>query len=395
MLKMDDKCTLYIPKERKTAITPLVKEKLSFLSHHSAVKGDIIGLPDFGDDGMGLNGLYFKSDGVVFPMGPGKDVGCGFRVLHVKKEDIDIKRLEKTRFFFAQTITSPAPGLRLCLEDISSILTQSFSWLQSRGIEDPFLQAYQDFDIERPSFLNKQQIKRSIARIAKGNHFIELRELTHVEKSISTNLNIKKGDYLIHIHSGSGVFVEKSFLRYVSLMRRTNDHLQNGYESYGELGEDWTQNYLSDVQRSLRLACVNRSLLAQIIGAWLNAPFTTLFDTPHDSIRVEGETIHHYKAVQQYASHKKQDLAIIPSTISDSSFIVRKKGDFPFINHGLGDGETGEEKPVNGVLTNFTQPIKRKFFQAKPVFDLVKQLGWYETVMEAKPWICIKNRGHW
>lgn len=395
MLKMDEKCTLYIPEERKSAITPLVKEKLSFLSQHVSVKKSIIGLPDFGDDGLGLNGLYFESEGVVFPMGPGKDVGCGFRLLHVKAEDMDTKRLEKSRCTFAETIASPAPGLRLSLEDISSILTKPFSWLQNRGIEDPFLQTYQDFDIERPSFLNKQQIKRSIARIAKGNHFIEIRQLTHIDESIAPKLNMKSGDYLIHIHSGSGVFIEKSFLRYVSLMRRSDKNLQNGYESFGELTEDWTKNYLSDVQRSLRLACANRSLLAQVIGAWLNAPFTTILDTPHDTIHIEGERVHHYKAVQQYSSYKGVELAIIPSTISDSSFVVQKTGDFPFINHGLGDGDTGEEKPVKDVLTNFTEPIKRKFFHAKPVFDIAEKLGWYKTVMNAKPWICIKNRGHW
>jgi hypothetical protein len=363
----------YVPLTRLDRFDEAIKHKLSYLEHHPYLTGPLVTLPDFGDDGFGLNGLSFASQDVVFTMGAGKDVGCGFRVLRIQKATLDALDLTSfiTRTFktFAQSV-------------ISQTNTPSIKYIESLCNEGELL-----FDRKRKSELPFEAMSRYFGQVAKGNHFIEFRFATENSSLFS------KGDLLIHIHSGSGVDAEEAMLSYHARFYPVDTPQDpNGYLAYRSTREDLAKNYLADATRLLHFAKANRAEIQEKLDNWLGAQTELILDTAHDRLDFEGDTIRYFKAAQTYAPYRDSFLAMIPTTISQNSYLVRQISPFPYVNHGVGDGELGSPMSYSNVLTNFKDSSNRKFFDADSVMEIGIRNKWFEVITELSPWICIKNR---
>lgn len=405
MLINKEKCRFYIPDKRKQLLEEAkVQQKLTSLLSIEDLQNEIIALPDFGDDKEGLNGVYFRTKDTVLPIGPGSDVGCGFRVLHIKKEKVDDEYIERTFKDFAKKVTSNQSGIEMEVEDVEKLFKHPKKWIEERSMVSTVEETMDHKIDETKSVINKRSVARSFARIAKGNHFIELRKVEKItNKTLAKKMNIEKDDLIIHIHSGAGLFVEQEMKNYLSLFYNgiynrgymEGGKIDNGYKSFRSVQNQEGKNYLFDAERSMRISYMNRAVLQYMIENWLGKRTNFVFDMPHDKIRKTNKGIEHFKAVQEYSGYRGEKVAILPTTISQNAYFLAKRGELEVVNHGVGDGESGEAKEVKGVKTNFDEPILRKFFDEKEVMNYCENQKWFEVVFELSPWICIKNRGNW
>ncbi|WP_180955106.1 RtcB family protein [Peribacillus deserti] len=372
MFKAGDKWDLFVSSGRVSGFSDNVWKKILSLDLNPYVSKKIIGLPDFGDDGTTLNGLVFKSENRVFPLGAGKDIGCGFRVLHVPRNKVDIEKIEREYQFFAKNITSYKPGTTLLDEEIEQIF-------------------YSNSD--RPSLIKQEEVKLSFGRIGKGNHFIEFRTIDIKDQLAAKKLGFETGDIIIHIHSGSGLFLEYMILKYAALFNNNRGY-QNAYELHFPFENCLIQQFLADAERCLQVSIANRNALERLIIEWIGSAIRVL-DVSHDVIEVEGTTVHYQKAVQRYSEYKGLDIAIIPTTIEEQSYLVNRTGHFSFVNHGSGEGEEGDTQNIGSVKTNFDKTSSRTFFGINDSLEIATRNAWYKIICNLNPWICIKNFNEW
>lgn len=396
------------------AITSEEQNKLNFLQQHPNVSEGIICLPDFSNDHLGLSGLVFQSETLLFPMGAGFDIGCGFAVYHIPQEAIDenIEELTKNFDLFAPSLIQPHSSITIDETDIYSIFEDPYSWAASRGIErvpSTNLPAVNPTQISRFSM---PDVICSFGRIPKGNHFAEIRKIEVIEDEHAAKiLDIKEGDYLLHIHSGAGYFIEQTFIQYLLSFAIESEKLaiesgkvvteskkypeEHGYEISLPISHELTQQYLADAARSMRISFANRLVVKHQFEQWIKKPIFPLFDNMHDKISISGTTATYQKAAQTYELVHNIPVAMLPSTMNESSFLVRQTSNFPYLNHGTGDGKGGTKASLNGILTNLSEVPNRLFFSMEECYSYAREQGWFAPICKVRPWLSIKNNQNW
>ncbi|GAA3334363.1 hypothetical protein GCM10020331_102020 [Ectobacillus funiculus] len=86
------------------------------------------------------------------------------------------------------------------------------------------------------------------------------------------------------------------------------------------------------------LLFANRSAITHIIAETLQSPVQVLLDNTHSSIRAVGNKVQHRHSVQTYMGFKGEDIAVIAGTASHDCVLVKRSGQYPFLNHGVGSG---------------------------------------------------------
>jgi len=341
-----------------------------------------------------------KTKDILYPFAGGLDLGCGYRLLHSPLKKKELKHIEDNLQDFANNFIAPTE-IPLNKSLFNHFLNRNYSELAqffaNHGIQSTLLKNKNEglfHHLKSDSFL------KAWGTIAVGNHFIELREVDGIyNHSIAQKLNLREGDILPHIHSGSGKSIEREFLLYMAkfIQQFKEDNAliseYNGYEIKVDYQNPLAHSFIEDTLDSMQFSMFNRSLLAYKLQPWFHDQLVDLFDTPHDSIELEGDVITTQKGIQKYSTVNQEEIAIIPSAINDVSYLVKRKGIHPYINHGTGEGVGGKSPDFYGVITNLQNPINRKYHSAETIINYCQEVGLIEVIATLKPWISIKNEG--
>ncbi|MFC6604892.1 RtcB family protein [Ectobacillus funiculus] len=360
-------------------LTKEVWNKIDYLDHHPHIM-QITGFPDLEDDEGGLNGFLIESNETVFPIGAGFDMGCGFRVIHIPRKWKEV-RLELN--FLHQCLTNGVSGFPIDINDINMIMDDPINWLNMREVigKSPEYPLF-EYDQERPTHLSLEEVSKNLVQIPSGNHFVEFRYVHSIEDTSFTNrYGIYEGDLMVFIHSGSDISIKRTFMRYFAMIHARlglgNIKLNyNGYKVQVPLQTDLAQEFLADAERASRLAFANRSAITHIIAETLQSPVQVLLDNTHSSIRAVGNKVQHRHSVQTYMGFKGEDIAVIAGTASHDCVLVKRSGQYPFLNHGVGSG--GDQEADS-------------YFNIEEVLSHGSQLGWYHTVLRIHPWLAMRN----
>lgn len=401
MIKTENKLQLYLPDERMKRLDEETIEKIEFLKHESHIVSPIYMMPDLSGDGYILSGTTIKSHDYFYPLSAGADIGCGYRLLHspLTKKDIDF--IEKDIDGFAKQFITKDKSI----EEVAL-----FEWFWEKKYEK--LKSYfalkhninSSIILPRNPFNSHQLSSNSLldawGNIAIGNHFVEVREIGNIRnKEVANDLNIHSDEIMVHIHSGSGKKIENEFIHYwIKFIKqfKEENHFKNemnGYEICMSMQTELARQFLDDAVDSINFSVFNRSLLSSKLQLPFNNTLIDFFDAFHDGYSIEGNSIVSQKGIQPFKEVNGHLLAIVPGSLNSNSYLVKKKGEIPFINHGTGEGLMGNAPNYKNVVTNLKKPIHRKYHDIESTIAYAEGAGLFEVIAELKPWICIKKEG--
>jgi RNA-splicing ligase RtcB len=396
--------SIFLPSNRYNNLNRNLINKFSYLASHPSINGKVYGLPDLSDDKLGLSGTYFKAKERIFPLGAGFDIGCGYRLLNIKASKKKLMHIEDKIELFQKQICNHKPSLSISNQDINLMYTNLNNWLLKKGlaIDSDLKHNKENLKLNFVSKISRHDIAKSLGRIAPGNHFVEVREVTEIYSELESNkLNIEKGDILVLIHSGAGKKIEQTFLRYFAAMynfceleTKIGPHF-NGYKVNIPQHSDLGQQYIEEAMRSKIIAKANRQILTYLLRKWINNEINVLFDVEHDNVSVKGDIIEYQKGTQKFINYNGVSIAIIPGTISDKAILVKNNGVSNVINHGVGEGKDGKRQLLKNVITNLKTILDRQYYNIDQVIESGINAGFYTPILKADPWISIKNGGEW
>lgn len=396
---LNEQPLIFLEDKRKRQMDKKIMERLEYLENETDIIEPFIAMPDLSDDGLILSGIHLKTRDMIYPFSAGTDLGCGYRVFHIpqKKELFNLDKDKLTKLGGELTSNSVSKHLNKWLYSLykSKNYGELNSFFKMNNIHTPLIPS---FNKETPHLLREESFENAWGTIAIGNHFVEIRGINKIfDNETAQLLGLNEGELVGHIHSGAGKLIEKDFEKYLGLFvkeyKRNNSLLSddNGYEIVLNKDLPLSQRFLADAIDSINFSAINRSLLLFKLKSWLGYEINDLFDVFHDGFEIENETISSYKGIQPYANVKGLDIAIIPGSLQDVSYLVKRKANVPLINHGTGEGEFGKEPNYFNVLTNLNNPIKRKYYDIESTIKYCLEEGLIEIIAELKPYICIKN----
>lgn len=385
----------YIPEDKNEYLTGQMLHKIDYLSNHNKVE-EIYILPDFTDEQFSLSGIQFSSKDIIFPIASGWDIGCGYRLFNTNQKKEDLSFLKDSFDMLSKELTTPYSKK---VNDSGNLFNDISNWLLEHEISsksklDEFssLKNYE-------TLIDLNSVMNELGNIAPGNHFIEFREVHRIlNKEKAEKLNIHQGDILIHIHSGAGLTVKHNLMKYFAkFYSQTFGDVKltlnfNGYLLNTPINSDLGRDFYNNALLSKFIAFANREYLTSNLKSKV-PQLETILDVVHDDIKISDNVVSYQKGVQTFSNVNELEIAIIPGTISDSTFIIEKTGKVPFINHGVGEGDGGSKASFDQVITNLKNPLDRKYYSIQKIIDYGKLTELFEPIVELTPWLAIKNGG--
>lgn len=244
-----------------------------------------------------------------------------------------------------------------------------------------------------------------------GNHFVELQIVDDVlDRHAAWAAGLRRGEMVAMIHSGSR---DVGFHVGVRWMDRARDAWPAGvrhpesklYALAGPLAHD----YLEAMGVAARYAWLNRVVLAEM----LRAEFADLFgadatrllvDVPHNVVLPEGGLNIHRKGATP--AHDG-DLALIPGSMGDSSFVARGLGHPDWLqscSHGAGRRIRRQElrampaPPTDGAdwhcvtlrEERLVEEAPQAYKPIGPVIQAQEEAGLIRPVARLRPWVTFK-----
>ena len=244
-----------------------------------------------------------------------------------------------------------------------------------------------------------------------GNHFVELQVVDEVlDRHAAHAAGLKAGDVVVMIHSGSrdiGFYVGGRWMdRARDAWPRGVRHPQSKlYALAGPLAGE----YLQAMGVAVRYAWANRVVLAEMVRLELARLFGTdgsrlVVDVPHNIVLAEhGLNIHRKGATPAHAG----DLALIPGSMGDSSYVVRGLGHPEWLwscSHGAGRRMRRQEmralKPLPHPDTpwqcvtlkqeRLIEEAPQAYKPIGPVIDAQVESRLIDRVAKLRPWVTFK-----
>lgn len=371
-------------------------KKVEYLQNHESVKNITI-MPDFADDDFGVSGAVFQSKGVVFPTGVGTDPGCGYMVLHVPSEQVVQENIKETFQDLCDLLVKQESSVTFTEKDFEELTVNPYQWAKKRGFLQQEIEGTTE-TYETESKIPFPLIQDTFGRLAKGNHFIEMRVVEDImDEASAASLGIKQGDYLFHIHNGSGTQMKEVFLEYLVIMGEELKNLpEHGYEVYMDLERYTARQFIEDAKRSIQFSVANRIVIWHHLQNWIGAPLRLILDDTHDTLSKDGDVITYQKAVQRYHELENKEISILPSSMNEITYLIQK-GNFPYVQHGSGDGKKGKALTTLNpdMTTNLKEVPNRMFYSFEEGYRYGLERNWYTPVLTLQPKFLIKNRNNW
>ncbi|WP_099188853.1 RNA ligase RtcB family protein [Tepidibacter mesophilus] len=252
-----------------------------------------VGLPDLHAGKTPVGASYMTKD-IIYPHIIGNDIGCGIGLFStgLKKNkfkiDKSMKKLEKLS----------------CIENIDDFIGDT---------DFPF--------------------KEKLGTIGSGNHFAEFEEIDKVydEKALN-KIGINKNEIYLLVHSGSRKYGEYILNKYIK-----EYSCQNGLK----IGTDSSNEYLSEHDKAVRFANLNREIIARKVSGCVNAKENKkLLDSVHNSITQKKIDNQIYYIHRKGAAPSDVGYIVIAGSRGSNSYIVKPVDnlfDYCFsISHGAG-----------------------------------------------------------
>jgi tRNA-splicing ligase RtcB len=244
-----------------------------------------------------------------------------------------------------------------------------------------------------------------------GNHFVELQVVDQVlDRHAAYAAGLKTGDVVIMIHSGSrdigfyvgGRWMDRAREAWPPGVRHPESKL---YALAGPLAHE----YLQAMGVAARYAWANRVVLAELVrlelAQLLGADNSRMVvDVPHNVVLSEqGLNIHRKGSTPA----RPGDLALIPGSMGDSSYVVRGLGNPDWLwscSHGAGrrvrrqevrgmkaapQGQT-EWQCVTLREERLIEEAPQAYKPIGPVIDAQVEAGLIEGVVRLRPWLTFK-----
>ena len=247
-----------------------------------------------------------------------------------------------------------------------------------------------------------------------GNHFVELQVIDEVlDRHAAFAAGLRRDEVVVMIHSGSrdlgfhvgGRWMDRARDAWPKGVRHPESKL---YALAGPLAAD----YLEAMGVAARYAWANRLVLAEMVRQELARLFGTeqtrlVVDVPHNVVlREHGMNIHRKGATPARAG----DLALIPGSMGDASFVVRGLGHPDWLwscSHGAGRRMRRQEArallstPATGPSPTTWQCVtlreERRIEEAPeaykpigPVIEAQEEAGLIDGVARLRPWVTFK-----
>ncbi|CAH2212240.1 RNA ligase RtcB family protein [Tepidibacter aestuarii] len=261
----------------------------------AALKGIInaVGLPDLHVGKTPVGASYMTKD-IIYPHIIGNDIGCGIGIFSTG--------LKKSKFKIDKTMKK--------LEKLSSL----------ENIND-FIK-----DTDFP-------FKEKLGTIGSGNHFAEFEEINKVyDEKVLNEIEIKKNEIYLLVHSGSRRYGEYILNKYIK-----EYSCQNGLE----LGTDAFNEYMSEHNKAVEFANLNREIIAHKILSCVNGKESRkILGSVHNSITEKKIDDDIYYIHRKGAAPSDIGYIVVAGSRGSNSYIVKPMDnlfDYCFsISHGSG-----------------------------------------------------------
>lgn len=352
-----------------------VVRDLLMMTHLPTLVGPIRAMPDLlreDDEALGVPvGVTFTTggdDALVVPAGS-PDTGCGYRCLVARGAGISRPRdLDAQRVLSAiQSLDRLWASLRERF-DICRVLTEGAPYITSLGMGP----ADDLARIERggrvpgadPGVFNTELVELARSELGLHGHNGHFVEVLTVDQLLGgdalSQLDLRPGDLILVLHTGSEVFGLNVFLRYYKRMAETYAELPDAAEDrlfyrgvfdlphHSDLG----QEYLAAARCLMNYAYARRQLIGHLLAEVLNevlglggepGGFRLLSDLSHVGMEWEsdgqGRKLRHRRGIQRLDPEKNLP-AVICGEVGIPSFLVGRgsaaaTSEF-LINHGMG-----------------------------------------------------------
>ena len=336
--------------------------------------------------------------GAISPGGIGYDINCGVRLLtsSVALDEVKDKIEELSKEMYAQIPSGMGKGgfIKLSPKEMDEVLTQGAEWAVNRGygtLRDlSFMESngrLADADASKVSEMAKKRGLDQLGTIGSGNHFVEVDYVDEIyEQEVAEAFNIKKGNLVVLIHTGSRGLGHQIATDYIKIM-------MNAMEKYDIKVPDRElscvpfdslegQNYYKAMCAAANYAWCNRQIITwEARKAWKNifgdkqGTLDLMYDVAHNMAKIESHEVDGIK--QNVIVHRKgatrafgpgfselpksyNDLGqpvIIPGSMGTSSYVLigtPKSHELTFGSccHGAGRrlSRTAAKKQVNAPV---------------------------------------------
>lgn len=265
-------------------------------------------------------------EGVISPGGIGYDINCGVRLLtselHIDTIKEHVEALSKE--LYAQIPSGMGKGgqIKLSEEQMTAVLNNGAEWAVENGFgrkEDlEYMESHGRLTGAGPSLVSEMAKKRGtdqLGTIGSGNHFVEVDYIDEIfDADIANTYNLKKGQVVILIHTGSRGLGHQVATDYIRIM-------MNAMPNYGiELPDRELacvpfnslegQNYFKAMCAAANYAWCNREIISwETRTAWKNifgdkgGQLKLLYDVAHNIAKIEDYTTNSIR--QKVIVHRK------------------------------------------------------------------------------------------
>ncbi|MGO4158607.1 RtcB family protein [Cupriavidus sp. YAF13] len=399
--------------------------------HHAVCKA--CATPDFHPGGIAPVGSIVATDAdFVIPAAIGTDINCGMRLITtglkqaalLPQQDALVSRLTRALLDNGRDVPVHSAAFRALFDEgpaafIDRVAPQGL-WAQAdRARLEAELAACVGLDALGGSaryapdaHVGNREIFRDpcLGTPGGGNHFVELQVVDEIfDRHAAYRVGLACGDVVAMIHSGSrdvGFYVGRRWMdRARQAWPAGLKHPTSGL--YGLAGS-LAHEYLVAMGTAARYAWANRVVLAELVRKELAelcgaAASRLVVDVPHNVVlRENGLNIHRKGATPAHDG----DLALIPGSMGDASYIVRGLGHTDWLSscsHGAGrsvrrqasrrlksDHANAEWRCVTLREERRVEEAPEAYKPIGPVLQAQEEAGLIEAVARLKPWVTFK-----
>lgn len=329
----------------------------SYLSPLTCAGIDVDLMPDFGVEGIEVNGIRFSSEGFFYFGAIGFDYGCGFMVSLVKDiPDFTNLSLLRNKSAVSISLNSSLNNKEFFKQQFSSSIpffSDSFTQLQKDG-------------------------QLTLGEIEQGNHFIEIKRVGEIcDGHICKLLDIEQGDYFIVIHNGTTKNNKKKVIK--EFLHKCASIHNVGETNIYSVKDKLTYKHLAEYFEMQEQASINRILITKILSDNLEMRIRWSFDSCHDFIERIKNKVYFNKGCQKYKRINGVDIAFVTSDLKKRTSLVCRTGNYPYLNHGT---------PLKSVESE-----KRVYCDIDEVESIWKKHNMCKPVAFLDPLLSIKNSG--
>jgi tRNA-splicing ligase RtcB len=392
--------------------------------------------------------------GVVSPGGVGFDINCGVRLVRTTLEEDEVrprlKELLQQIFRDVPCGTGGSGNVKIGAQDLQRVLVDGARWMVKNGFGEQrdaeFAEAGGALSGADPAAVSERARERGLPQLGSlgsGNHFLEVQfvETIHDEDAARA-YQIRKGQVVVLIHSGSRGLGHQVCTDYVALMNKTmsrhNISLRDRQLACGPIRSEEGERYLAAMAAAANFAWANRQgIMHGLRGAFRqifsSARLSLIYDVCHniakrEKYEVEGRKrevlVHRKGATRAFPPGSREIPAdyrevgqpvFIPGSMGTASWVLAGaegavKETFGSVCHGAGrlmsrtavkKGKDAREEQrkleANGILVRsesrdgILEELPEAYKDVDEVIEVVHKAGLAKKVARLRPMAVIKG----